>query len=305
MKQNRIKKRIINFLLIISIIGLAISSILPEASAEPGLQIYPSSGPEGTQIEVYIDIKTTRDPSEWSYYEEWWYEYIGLDYVIVWSFDSGEQSNPEYWNIIGTATIDGAGNLEGTATIPTVYAYTDYTIAAAYRYADQSWKEWFEGTFTVTPGGSGGGNNNNNNDDDWPCIIATATYGGPYEPEVSFMRHVRDDLIGSNSIGQQLVKAWNSFYYSWSPPVASTIAKSNILKTTSSFLLLPLLGITHLSEIQYYSLSWFSPELASISAFLMAAILSMLTYIALPMVIAVFIIKHRSSLHKKIKRKNG
>ena len=51
------------------------------------------------------------------------------------------------------------------------------------------------------------------------CIIATATYGGPFASEVVYMRSVRDDMVGSNTLGKSIVSSWNSFYYSWSPPM--------------------------------------------------------------------------------------
>jgi hypothetical protein len=115
-----------------------------------------------------------------------------------------------------------------------------------------------------------------------PCIIATATYGGPLASEVVFMRSVRDDLIGSTPTGSVLVNAWNSFYYSWSPPVASAIAGSGGLKTLFSALLSPLLGSMYIVAGVYNSLAWLSPDLAAVVSFMVAAALSISIYILLP-----------------------
>lgn len=300
MKSYEKTQKIVVFILLLSLF-CTIIAIVPSVNAEGGLTIYPSSGPEGTEIEVSINIQQY-------YYDQYlqgrapyytgkeWEDYAGnQDYVIVWNFDSGEQSQPDYWHIIGNAHIDSQGNLRGTATIPTVYADTDYPVAAAYRYADQAWMDWWEGTFVVTAGGDGGGGSNNDN---WPCIIATATYGGPFEPEVSFMRHVRDGLIGSNTVGQQLVKGWNSFYYSWSPPIAGVIAQSDVLKSISSGILTPLLVITHLSAIEYHSIAWISPEFASLATFVTAAMLCINIYLLLPLVMIIVLIKNRETIYR-------
>jgi sugar lactone lactonase YvrE len=115
-----------------------------------------------------------------------------------------------------------------------------------------------------------------------PCIIATATYGGPLASEVVFMRSVRDDLIGASPTGSVLVNAWNSFYYSWSPPVASAIADSGGLKTLSSALLAPLLGSMYVVAGVYDGIAWLSPDLAAVVSFMIAAALSISIYILLP-----------------------
>jgi hypothetical protein len=114
------------------------------------------------------------------------------------------------------------------------------------------------------------------------CFIATAAYGNPLSPEVSFMRNVRDNLIGSNDVGRTFVDAWNAFYYSWSPPVAYLIGSSNLLRTIVGVLLLPLLGLMHGVALQYGLLAPFSAEIASLVSFSTAAILASAIYIAFP-----------------------
>jgi hypothetical protein len=114
------------------------------------------------------------------------------------------------------------------------------------------------------------------------CIIATATYGSPLAEEVVFMRSVRDDMIGSNRVGSVLVEGWNTFYYSWSPPLARAIADSTLLKAAFKVLLLPLLGTMHVVAFQYKVLAPVSPELASIVGFATAAFLAIGVYLFLP-----------------------
>jgi hypothetical protein len=128
-----------------------------------------------------------------------------------------------------------------------------------------------------------------------PCIIVTATYGGPLASEVVFMRSVRDDLIGSSPTGSVLVKAWNSFYYSWSPPVANAIAGSGGLKALFSGLLSPLLGSMYVVAGVYDSVAWLSPDLAAVVSFTVAAALSISIYILLPAAAIRYAIKYAKS----------
>ena len=136
------------------------------------------------------------------------------------------------------------------------------------------------------------------------CIIATATYGGPLAPEVVYMRSVRDDMIGSNGVGSVLVDGWNKFYYSWSPPVANAIAGSAFLKSTFTVLLLPLLGIMHITAFQYSFVAPVNIELASVSAFATAALLSIMFYSVLPVGAIVVCYKNKKFLKFKISNLN-
>jgi len=86
------------------------------------------------------------------------------------------------------------------------------------------------------------------------CIIATAAYGSDVAPDVVYMRHVRDDMIGSSPTGRILRDAWNTFYYSWSPPIAGVIALSSILQAVFRTLLLPLVGIIHITAFVFTAL---------------------------------------------------
>jgi hypothetical protein len=114
------------------------------------------------------------------------------------------------------------------------------------------------------------------------CIIATAAYGSPMDPEVAHMRHVRDDLIGSSKTGRVLVDRWNAFYYSWSSPVAKWIRESDTRQAAFRILLSPLLGVIHLTELTYTSVAQMNVELASVVAFAVASFLSVMAYVVVP-----------------------
>ena len=117
------------------------------------------------------------------------------------------------------------------------------------------------------------------------CIIATAAYGSEMAPEVVYMRYVRDRMIGSTSTGKMLRDAFNTFYYSWSPPLAQAIAGNAGLQALFRILLLPLVGIIHATAWVFITLG--AGDLASITAFTVAATLSVTTYIALPALAAI------------------
>lgn len=107
-------------------------------------------------------------------------------------------------------------------------------------------------------------------------------------------------MIGSTETGRFLVDGWNNFYYLWSPPVAGLIAESDTLKSVSKVLLIPLLGVMHIIAQEYNYLAWLNPELASITAFITAAMLTVAIYIASPVILTIIMIKHKRSLRRTL-----
>ncbi|MEM3595667.1 MAG: CFI-box-CTERM domain-containing protein [Candidatus Bathyarchaeia archaeon] len=116
------------------------------------------------------------------------------------------------------------------------------------------------------------------------CVIATATYNSTLASEVIYMRHVRDDLIGSNQVGRHIVNGLNAFYYLWSPPIASFIATHRTVQPVFQILLLPLLVITHVTEAIYTAVAILNVSFASVAAFIFAAASTATIYILIPIV---------------------
>jgi hypothetical protein len=127
----------------------------------------------------------------------------------------------------------------------------------------------------------------------YSCIIATASYGSELAPEVVYMRHVRDGMLGSNKAGRMLVDAWNTFYYSWSPPIAECLANFETLRTVFRVALMPLSAIVHSSAFIYTEVASIDSSIASIVAFIFAAIMSTMTYAVIPPVLLRHILKKR------------
>lgn len=117
------------------------------------------------------------------------------------------------------------------------------------------------------------------------CIIATATYGSSMTPEVSYMRHVRDNMIGSNELGRILVTGWNIFYYSWSPSLASIISKSETLQILTRILLIPLIVIINFTAFVFSGIALISLPLASTVAFYVGISMGLLTYFIMPTIL--------------------
>jgi hypothetical protein len=110
------------------------------------------------------------------------------------------------------------------------------------------------------------------------CIIATATYGSELTPEVQFLRGFRDNRVLSTVAGTEFMKVFNTWYYSFSPQVASWIVQTPSVRDPIKLLFLPLLGILHLSEISYTNLA-FAPEVAVTIAGLIASLLIGIIYL--------------------------
>lgn len=83
---------------------------------------------------------------------------------------------------------------------------------------------------TSSSGGGGG------------CFIATAAYGSSLHPKVQLLRDFRDRYLLSNLPGRLFVRA----YYATSPAIAAVIAEHQGLRTTTRWLLTPLvLGVAY------------------------------------------------------------
>jgi hypothetical protein len=79
------------------------------------------------------------------------------------------------------------------------------------------------------------------------CIVATATYGSELSPEVQFLRSFRDRIVRKTFAGDSFMAAFNTWYYSFSPPVADLIASHDLAKEVVKVGLYPLIGILHVA----------------------------------------------------------
>jgi len=114
------------------------------------------------------------------------------------------------------------------------------------------------------------------------CLIATATFGSELSPEVNFLRSFRDQEVLSTFAGRCFMKAFNRFYYSWSPYVADYIRKNSYVRMAFKIPLYPLIMTLRLSSIIYHCLGFF-PEAAILTAGYVASSLIGSVYLGLPL----------------------
>lgn len=76
------------------------------------------------------------------------------------------------------------------------------------------------------------------------CFIATAAFGTPYDSKIDVLRNWRDDSLKSSLMGRLFIRN----YYFFSPPIASIVAKSSILRGIVRLILSP---IIHLLKPKY------------------------------------------------------
>jgi rhodanese-related sulfurtransferase len=109
------------------------------------------------------------------------------------------------------------------------------------------------------------------------CIIATATYGSELTPNVQFLRGFRDNYVLNTYAGKNFMTFFNTWYYSFSPKVASAISTHNTLRSIMKILLYPLIGILHVTAT-IFNLFGFYKEFAIIISGLVASSLIGIIY---------------------------
>jgi hypothetical protein len=116
------------------------------------------------------------------------------------------------------------------------------------------------------------------------CLIATAAYGSDLAPEVQILRNFRDNSIMKTLAGSSFMIAFNAWYYSFSPYVASYLNGHLIERTVMKGVLYPLIGILWLSSTTFTTFEAY-PEVAVLLSGLQASLLMGAIYVGLPFAI--------------------
>ena len=74
------------------------------------------------------------------------------------------------------------------------------------------------------------------------CVVATVSYGSPFDEKVSLLRDFRDRFLLKSAMGRKFV----DFYYTYGSAVATAVAPHEWLKGMIRILLLPLVGVAKL-----------------------------------------------------------
>jgi len=115
------------------------------------------------------------------------------------------------------------------------------------------------------------------------CVIASAAYGSQLAPEVQLLREFRDRVAMSTFAGTQFMKAFNAFYYSFSPNVAELLAGNPSLQAIVRVLIYPLVVSLRVTT-SIYALYPQAPELMVMVAGILASALVSVVYVS-PIVI--------------------
>ena len=80
------------------------------------------------------------------------------------------------------------------------------------------------------------------NDEGGGCLIATATFGSEFAPQVQQLRELRDNTILSTKSGSAFMTEFNQLYYTFSPTIADFERENPIFKEIVKITITPMLS---------------------------------------------------------------
>ena len=134
------------------------------------------------------------------------------------------------------------------------------------------------------------------------CVIASAAYGSDLAPTVQFLREYRDEKLRSTFAGKEFIRVFDSFYYSFSPVVASVIDQNLVLSDIFRLLINPLISALQISSNLFHMVS-FAPEIATVVSGVFATALVGIMYVTPLCLIAGLARKSRETLKRSNKNR--
>ena len=80
------------------------------------------------------------------------------------------------------------------------------------------------------------------------CLIATATYGSEFAPQVQQLREIRDNKLMNTESGSAFMSGFNELYYTFSPTIADMERESPMFKEAVKLGLTPMLSTLAIME---------------------------------------------------------
>lgn len=130
------------------------------------------------------------------------------------------------------------------------------------------------------------------------CAIASAAYGSELAEPVQSLREFRDQRVRSTFAGQAFMRAFDSFYYSFSPTVASIMTSSGLLAALGRSLVYPLLCTLQLSSATFVVFSS-AREIGVVVVGMLASALFGIVYL-IPIMLGVCILKRKGTFNRKV-----
>jgi hypothetical protein len=127
-------------------------------------------------------------------------------------------------------------------------------------------------------------------------VIASAAYGSELAGPVQFLREFRNQEVLSTFAGSHFMNAFNMFYYSFSPTVASIVLQSPALAQVVRALIYPLVGSLEASS-SIFRMLMFAPELGIVLAGIFGSAVLGIVYLT-PTVIAIRFLSRRIRLKR-------
>jgi len=172
----------------------------------------------------------------------------------------------------------GSSNITASSQAPFGIAITEkMQTSKAVKYSLVADSDQYTSNIMIlkasNPGTSGG------NQTQSGCLIATAAFDSELAPQVQQMRLFRDNIALKTHAGSSFLNVFNTWYYSFSPSVASYERHVPWLQNTIRILIYPLLGILSVSTSIFDSLN-FSSEFGVLVSGITASSLIGLFYFA-------------------------
>ena len=129
------------------------------------------------------------------------------------------------------------------------------------------------------------------------CPVTYVTNGNRLQPYAQFLRNFRDTQIANTTAGRTFLTTFNAWYYSWAPALAYSAATSPWVYRIVQVGVVPLLGILYASYYSYGLVAPFNPEVAAMTAGVVAASLIGLAYVAPVAFLATRLLRRRLRLN--------
>ena len=143
--------------------------------------------------------------------------------------------------LVRSITADNSGNYSLEFKIPKTATQGSYIIVASVSIDMIPVIE----TITVLiqdENKSGSTGTDNSSKEGGGCLIATATYGSEFAPQVQQLREIRDNQLMNTESGSAFMTSFNELYYTFSPYIADMERESPLFKEIVKAGLTPMLS---------------------------------------------------------------